>query len=273
MTPRLLILDLDGTALDDSGRISDADASAARALLARGVGVTIATGRLFTGSSAAAERLGVTGSIAVMNGSQHVDVQTERVTFARTIGGAARTHIGGAFSRHGVAPFLYTTRRIHCDRRDVQHRDYLAIWSPNVDDHEDLLASALWTEAPDAVAICAMGTADAIDGAWAELEPQIGDEIGAERFTTFSGERFLKLRSAGMHKGLAVERLAAERGCTPAETVAVGDWTNDLPMLRAAGRSFAMGHAGPEVHAAASDVLDASPGGAVAEVARRVWGL
>jgi len=46
-------------------------------------------------------------------------------------------------------------------------------------------------------------------------------------------------------------------------------------MLAAAGRAFAMGHARDDVKAAAGEVLDATrqTGGAIAEVARRVWGV
>ena len=46
-------------------------------------------------------------------------------------------------------------------------------------------------------------------------------------------------------------------------------------MLRAAGRSFVMAHAKDEVVAAADEVLSRPRhgGGAIAEVARRVWGV
>jgi hydroxymethylpyrimidine pyrophosphatase-like HAD family hydrolase len=46
-------------------------------------------------------------------------------------------------------------------------------------------------------------------------------------------------------------------------------------MLKTAGKSFAMGHAMDRVREAADDVLDAdrTTGGAVAEIAKRVWGV
>jgi hydroxymethylpyrimidine pyrophosphatase-like HAD family hydrolase len=58
---------------------------------------------------------------------------------------------------------------------------------------------------------------------------------------------------------------------TAAEVVAVGDWLNDIPMLRRAGRSFAMAQAPHAVKAAATDILKASAhtGGGLAEAAQR----
>ena len=74
---------------------------------------------------------------------------------------------------------------------------------------------------------------------------------------------------------LLAKWLAAERGATLDQTVAVGDWLNDVPMLKAAGRSYVMGGSLPEVEAVADEVLDAERehGGAIAEVAARVWGI
>ena len=79
-------------------------------------------------------------------------------------------------------------------------------------------------------------------------------------------------RRAGEDKGTAVEWMARHYGVPRREIVAVGDWLNDIPMLRAAGRSFAMAQAPEEVLAAATDRLqsDASHGGGIAEAAERV---
>jgi len=58
---------------------------------------------------------------------------------------------------------------------------------------------------------------------------------------------------------------------TAAQVVAVGDWLNDIPMLRRAGRSFAMAQAPNSVKAAATDILKSSAqtGGGLAEAAMR----
>jgi hydroxymethylpyrimidine pyrophosphatase-like HAD family hydrolase len=65
--------------------------------------------------------------------------------------------------------------------------------------------------------------------------------------TTVSGGPFVEVMAAGVTKALALAELCAERGIAASEVVAVGDHTNDLPMLRWAGRGVAMGNAHPSV--------------------------
>jgi hydroxymethylpyrimidine pyrophosphatase-like HAD family hydrolase len=86
-----------------------------------------------------------------------------------------------------------------------------------------------------------------------------------------SGTWGMVVRAAGASKGTALEWIANYENVEPDEVVAVGDWLNDIPMLRAAGLSFAMAQAPEEVGAAASERLDAdhSTGGGIAEAAER----
>ena len=74
-----------------------------------------------------------------------------------------------------------------------------------------------------------------------------------------------------MDKGTAIEWLSGHYDCTVDEIVTVGDWWNDVPMLRRAGLSFAMNQAPDEVKSAAKQVLEADSwsGGAIAEAAAR----
>jgi hydroxymethylpyrimidine pyrophosphatase-like HAD family hydrolase len=68
-----------------------------------------------------------------------------------------------------------------------------------------------------------------------------------------------------------VDWLAAHYGVALEDVVAVGDWLNDVPMLKRAGQSFAMAQAPEEVRAAAKHLLKADilTGGGVAEAAER----
>jgi hydroxymethylpyrimidine pyrophosphatase-like HAD family hydrolase len=79
------------------------------------------------------------------------------------------------------------------------------------------------------------------------------------------------VRTAGVDKGTAIEWIARHHGVTLAEVVVVGDWLNDVPMMKAAGRSFAMAQSPAAVKAAATDVLaaDTWSGGGIAEAAER----
>jgi hydroxymethylpyrimidine pyrophosphatase-like HAD family hydrolase len=79
------------------------------------------------------------------------------------------------------------------------------------------------------------------------------------------------VRAARVDKGTAIDWLAGHYQIKPEEIVVVGDWLNDVPMFRRAGRSFAMAQAPEDVKSAATDVLvaDAKSGGGIAEAAER----
>lgn len=272
--PRMLVVDLDGTTLTADRRVSPADLAAARRLTDAGVHVTIATGRLFTGTRWVAEALGVRGTVAVMNGTEIVDVGTGVASHARYLGQGARSATRRILAEHGVSAFLFESRRIHYGEADARMRPYLEVWTEHLATHADVFEHAPWEVADEVVAVCAAGPAEAIALARRACHDALGDSVQTVTFATFDGEAFLKLRCAGDDKGTALVRMAEERGTTAEATVAVGDWVNDVPMLQVAGRSFAMAHARDEVKAAAKDTLEASrEGGAIAEVARRVWGL
>lgn len=67
---------------------------------------------------------------------------------------------------------------------------------------------------------------------------------------------FCDIFPAGGGKQPAVLATLERYGIAPEEAVAFGDGGNDLPMFACVGRSVAMGNAGAEVKAAATDVTD-----------------
>ena len=78
-------------------------------------------------------------------------------------------------------------------------------------------------------------------------------------------------RAEGVTKASATQRIAEHHGLDLTEVVVVGDWLNDVPMMRVAGRSFAMAQSPEAVRAAATDLLEADSrvGGGLLEAARR----
>lgn len=267
---RMLVLDLDGTTLRHDGQLAQVDIDAAHALQAAGVRVSIATGRLFTGTRHIADALGIDGPVAVMNGSELIDAGTGVARHGHYLEPETLGSVHQVLSDHGVSTFLYHSRRIHYARRDERLAPYLRTWSLELHAHDDVHAAPDW-QATDVVAVCAAGEADDVHAARDALA--LPPDIGTELFDTWDGERFMKIRSATEDKGTALARLAADAGFTTDQCVVVGDWINDLPLFAAAGRSYAMRDC--PVMDDADEVLEAlrGQGGAIAEVARRVWGL
>ena len=66
--------------------------------------------------------------------------------------------------------------------------------------------------------------------------------------------RLLEIGAAGVTKATTLALLAAEHGLGPDDVIAFGDMPNDVPMLRWAGRGYAMRDGHPEALAAADAV-------------------
>jgi hypothetical protein len=271
MTFKLLALDLDGTLLTRTHRVRDDDRRAAAALRDAGVEITIATGRLYGGTLPAARALGMSGSVAVMNGVELVDTTTHAPRFRDGVRPGELGDVRAVVESHSLMSCVFASGGVHLGARHGRYTGFLEIWTPEVVVHAD--DDAAWAcDAPLAVGLC--GDDHALDAAARELGEALPN-VQIMRFRTFEGEAFALVARSGLDKGTALRALAAERGVSPEDCVVVGDWINDTPMLRAAGHAAVMRGAPDDVAREADVVLEAvrGEGGAVAEVARRVFGL
>jgi len=89
-----------------------------------------------------------------------------------------------------------------------------------------------------------------------------------------AGARLVESVVKGVSKASALTALAAKLDIPIAETMAIGDAYNDLPMLKAAGTSVAMGNAFPEVKAEADcETLSCTENGLAAAIYTYVLGM
>jgi Cof subfamily protein (haloacid dehalogenase superfamily) len=273
---KLLAVDLDGTLLRRDGVVHEVDRVAIARLQAAGVPVTIATGRLYSGSRAVARVACVAGPIACVDGSHIVDARDDRGLFSRALAGAHAGSVRQIIARSGAASFLFAQDSIVHDARGEPYVDYVRSWSPKIAVVEEVTAHHFWEHEEGVHAIVAIGTERQITGAVRELRSEMSEAAVVLSFEVRrSSDMFaMVVRAAGSSKGTAIEWLAAYYGCAPSEVVAVGDWLNDVPMFKVCGRSFAMAQAPEIVKEAATDHLLAhgSRGGGIAEAIERAWG-
>ncbi|MFH8248841.1 Cof-type HAD-IIB family hydrolase [Microbacterium sp. B2969] len=79
-----------------------------------------------------------------------------------------------------------------------------------------------------------------------QSEPELAD-LRETHQVVVSGHHWIDVMNAGVNKGVALERLQRALGVTREQTVAFGDYLNDLELLDAAAYSFAMANAHPDV--------------------------
>jgi hydroxymethylpyrimidine pyrophosphatase-like HAD family hydrolase len=275
--PRLLAVDLDGTLLDHNGLPHASDVRAIRALLSAGGAVSILTGRLYSGTRASAEALGLTGPVACVDGSHLVDASTHRTVFHRGIKGQHALTLRDGLAKHGPATFLFAKDAVVHDEAGEPFLGYVSTWSTDVRRAARVTDHDLWADADGITAVVAVGSQRQISGAVDEIVATLPDIAQAIMFPIRRVPAMwgLVVRATGGTKGTALAWLAGHYQCAMQETVVVGDWLNDMTMFSVAGRSFAMGQAPDEVKRAASDVLPetSETGGGIARVVREVFGV
>ena len=277
MPYRLLALDLDGTLLQHDGSIHDRDREAIARVQAAGVMVTIATGRMFSGAREAAELIEAQGPLVCVDGS-HVVTSREGDRLAHHgIAGADAKTLQALVREHRLAHYLFAQERIVHDPEGRDFAAYVATWSPNLEVVDRASSHPFWDHDDGILAVLCLGQEEDIRDLGRALFSELDHAVSVATFQVrrTPGTAAALIRAKGHSKGTGLKRLSTHHGIDLNEVVVVGDWFNDVPMFKEAGRSFAMGHAPEEVKAHASDRLrtEGGGGGGVAEAIEKVWGL
>jgi len=274
---KLIAVDLDGTFLSASGEPHEADLAALRRCVERGVVVTIATGRLYPGTRPAAQAIGIQGTVACADGS-HLVRASDHVTLKHNgMHEEAARFIKKSVTAFELPTFLFAADLIVHDESGDAFVPYVKTWSDDVRRTEKVADHPLWEERQAITAVVALGDEDSLLGCVERMRESISNhvQIAAFPLRRLDGLWGMIARASSDTKGSALAEIAASHGLGLEHCVAVGDWLNDVPMLEAAGRSFAMGQAPPEVKAAATDVLTETSvgGGGVARAVSLCFGL
>jgi hypothetical protein len=277
MAYKLLAVDLDGTLLDLNGAPHEHDVRALKALLNDGVHVTIVTGRLYSGTRGAAEQIGIRGPVACVDGSHIVSTATHKTLHCHALAGDRARALRSAMADSRAATFLFAQDQVVYDASGVSYLGYVSTWSTSLVSATRTTEHPFWEHDDGVTAVVAVGDHAQIDAAAQSIARDIGEHAQVAMFPAKStGDRWgMIVRAAGGDKGTALKFVADHYGVAMDEVVAVGDWINDIPMLRVAGRSFAMAHAPAVVKSEATDTLDATPeyGGGVARAVELAFGV
>ena len=267
MAVKLFVSDLDGTMLPSGDIVSSENIAAVQCAVRAGVTVTIATGRMFEAALPVAEALGVDVPIIAYNGAlikspsgriyeEHaIDPMLARdiITFAQARGWYIQSYSGGVL-RYAVA----------CE----ESRFY--------EDSQKITGKAVGRDGMLAYVtgnckLLLVTEGRAVSEARAQM---LVDAFGAHIGVTRSADRLVEIVVKGVSKASALTALAAKLGITADETMAIGDAYNDLPMLKAAGKSVAMGNAFPEVKEEADyETLSCTENGLAAAIYTYVLGM
>ena len=249
---RLLVLDLDGTLIDESNGIQDSVLRAIHSAQRVGVAVAIATGRRYQSSLPAYEAIGSTLPLICYEGAQIREPNTgfvhrhwtlEPRVAAQMLDHTERLSLGDRISVH-----FYTQDDVYVSNLNDATLKYFA--GSNV---EPILVNDL-RQVLDREPTKVMMLSDD-----QQVIAQLSSGLkNSNRRTQVKQDRSLTLLEAfhpAVNKRLAVSYLAEEiMALRPENVMAVGDDSTDIEMLQYAGIGVAMGNAPAAVKAFADCV-------------------
>jgi hydroxymethylpyrimidine pyrophosphatase-like HAD family hydrolase len=256
---RLIALDIDGTLVGPDAELSDRTIAAVRAAVARGVRVSLATGRMPSSAVVFANRLGLEEPIV---GHQGALVRAMPAPSGRTDATLPpfRGRVGRMLSHsplapdvaaaavrfcrdHGLDPHINHLERMIVQRGDPNFADYSAYLGRDAEVVDDLARDVRHGVSK----VIAVGE----EGRPMALVEESRRRFAGRASPTVSHPRFLEFVGPGVSKGRAVAWLAHRAGIPLAQVLTMGDALNDLEMVADAGHGTAMPAAPAEVRLAA----------------------
>jgi len=262
---RLVVLDIDGTLLDDDKRIPAANLEALRKARQAGVHVAIASGRMLPTIETVERLLEIDAVVIAYNGGKVVGPREKgrpEIVHQPVPAELAESFIELSRERGYLLNFYYEDRLYDDDGKDRQRfRDIYSARTGSVYHLVDL--ESFKGRAPTKMILLA--DPDERDRLIEELAPRY-DGVWLSR----SDPEYLEITRAGVNKGSALPELARYLGLGLDEVLAVGDADNDIEMLAAAGVGVAVANARDGAKKAANWVTERTNNeGAVAEAIER----
>lgn len=268
---RLIATDLDGTLLDPSGRIAEAEAEAVRAASEAGIVVVVATGRPLRWLDVLAPIADADPLVVASNGAVVYDLHADTVVRSHTLDvpliGALAHDLRGALP--GLLFALEEGRRFSTEDAWAYH---LPDASRSLAQEESVTRRGAWAsvlaEAGDVVKFLALHPDADPDDLLAAATDVLGGRAEVTHSVTAGRRALLEMSAPGISKAATIAELAAERGITPAQVAAFGDMPNDLAMLEYAGMPFVMANGHPALLERFAAIGSNAEGGVGAQIRR-----
>ena len=260
----LVALDLDGTLIGDDLRLSPRTVAAVRAVVARGVHVSIVTGRMTSSALPYARELGLRDPLVGYQGALIREMPAAgsarlgRLLVHRPLAADVARDTLPWCRAGGLAPHANHLERLIVGVDDPKASDYSRYGSGRTTVVADLDA---WLVHP-VTKIISVGDPPLADRALARARADFAGRAEA----TVSHPMFLEFLAPGVSKGRALRFLARRLGVDRRRTLAIGDQLNDLEMLAEAGVGVAMAGAPDVVRASARVVAPSLAEDGVARV-------
>jgi Cof subfamily protein (haloacid dehalogenase superfamily) len=246
---RLVALDLDGTLVGDDLRLPPRTVATIRAVVASGVHVALATGRMTSSALPYALELGLRAPLVGLQGALVREMPAPgsprlgRLLLHRPLAADVAREAMAWSRAAGLTPHVNHLERMVLPASDDRADDY-SRWAfgpvllvPDVD---------AWVRGP-VTKVISVGAPPLPE----RLLDRARADFAGRADPTVSHPMFLEFLAPGVNKGRAVRYLARRLGVDLRDVLAIGDQRNDIEMLLEVGTGVAMADAPEAVRAVA----------------------
>lgn len=251
MKYKLLVLDVDGTLLNDERKISKRTLAALLKVQQMGVRIVLASGRPTYGLMPLAKTLELGnygGFVLSYNGCQIIKAQNGEILFERRINPEMLPYLEKKARKNGFAIFTYHNDTLITDSPDNEYIKNEALLNNLKIIKEDEFSTAI------DFAPCKCMLVSDKEEALIELKQHWEKRLAGTLDAFRSEPYFLEVVPCGVNKANTLGALLEHLEVTREEAIAVGDGVCDVTMLQLAGMGIAMGHSQDSVKVCADYV-------------------
>lgn len=267
MKYKLLVLDVDGTLLNNEKEISKRTLSTLLKAQHTGIRIVLASGRPTSGLLPLAKALEVGnfgGYIVSYNGAQIINAENGEVMFDKRINPELIPYLEKKARKNNFSIFTYHDEYLLTDNADNVHIRREA-WLNNLRIMEEEEFSIAIDFAP---CKCVLVSDDeealrGLEAHWKRRLDGVLDVFPSEPY-------FLEVVPCGVDKANTLGVLMEQLGVKREEVIAIGDGVADVTMLQLAGKSVAMGHAQDSVKICADYVTASNEEDGVAQAVEKL---
>ena len=267
MKYKLLVLDVDGTLLNNEKEISKRTLSTLLKAQHTGIRIVLASGRPTSGLLPLAKALEMGnfgGYIVSYNGAQIINAENGEVMFDKRINPELIPYLEKKARKNNFSIFTYHDEYLLTDNADNVHIRREA-WLNNLRIMEEEEFSIAIDFAP---CKCVLVSDDeealrGLEAHWKRRLDGVLDVFPSEPY-------FLEVVPCGVDKANTLGVLMEQLGVKREEVIAIGDGVADVTMLQLAGKSVAMGHAQDSVKICADYVTASNEEDGVAQAVEKL---
>lgn len=259
-----IILDLDGSLLNEKKEIGTNNLEALQEAIIQGCNVTLASGRSHELMIPFAKQLGLTGKIICCNGAYQYCLKEKKIINTQAFDSINLNYLFEALESKSLYYTLYCSNGIYATEESPHTQGIRKQFNALTVDSDITILSdlnKLKEQCGDIYKVLASSPEKKV---LHELKSLLDDRFQTER----SHPNKLDINHKDVNKGRSVEQWLTNNSLNPKNAVAFGDADNDLEMFKVVGEPVAMLNASPKARGMANTIITRNDGCGIGQYIR-----